>query len=190
MSAASVIYGSLSYLRMKSRSLSPSCTPLKHRYDSCFNSWFEGYLQPALDSSRSGLTSPSNSSASSSSALSIESAPTEHLSSSSQHNSIRQRPITSWADAFRTRPVVQVDHDPSMEDPSSANYGNESSIIGPNQKPIETAGKTRAQVKAEEYEQACGQSWRIYQVCLKVSISLHPSLMGIRSSLRSESHRI
>lgn len=30
-------------------SLSAQCTPLKHSYDQCFNSWFEGYLQPAID---------------------------------------------------------------------------------------------------------------------------------------------
>ncbi|KAF8703670.1 hypothetical protein AX14_014158 [Amanita brunnescens Koide BX004] len=29
-------------------SLSPKCTPLKREYDSCFNSWFEGYLEPAV----------------------------------------------------------------------------------------------------------------------------------------------
>jgi TRIAP1/MDM35 family protein len=28
-------------------SLSPECTPLKHAYDTCFNAWFEGYLEPA-----------------------------------------------------------------------------------------------------------------------------------------------
>ncbi|KAF8605271.1 hypothetical protein BDV93DRAFT_438883 [Ceratobasidium sp. AG-I] len=28
-------------------SLSPECTPLKHAYDTCFNAWFEGYLDPA-----------------------------------------------------------------------------------------------------------------------------------------------
>ncbi|KAH7912361.1 hypothetical protein BJ138DRAFT_1100332 [Hygrophoropsis aurantiaca] len=27
-------------------SLSPECTPLKHAYDSCFNTWFEAYLDP------------------------------------------------------------------------------------------------------------------------------------------------
>jgi len=31
-------------------SLSPKCTPLKHEYDSCFNAWFEGYLEPAVAS--------------------------------------------------------------------------------------------------------------------------------------------
>lgn len=31
------------------RSLAEECTPLKKRYDACFNLWFEGYLQPALD---------------------------------------------------------------------------------------------------------------------------------------------
>ncbi|KAF9652437.1 hypothetical protein BDM02DRAFT_3068068, partial [Thelephora ganbajun] len=29
-------------------SLSPECTPLKHAYDSCFNAWFAGYLEPTL----------------------------------------------------------------------------------------------------------------------------------------------
>jgi TRIAP1/MDM35 family protein len=31
-----------------SQSLSPECTPLKQEYDTCFNSWFEGYLEPAI----------------------------------------------------------------------------------------------------------------------------------------------
>ncbi|KAF4613792.1 hypothetical protein D9613_007723 [Agrocybe pediades] len=31
-----------------SQSLSEECTPLKKEYDSCFNSWFEGYLEPAI----------------------------------------------------------------------------------------------------------------------------------------------
>ncbi|KAF8886736.1 mitochondrial distribution/morphology family 35/apoptosis [Infundibulicybe gibba] len=29
-------------------SLSPECTPLKIEYDTCFNAWFEGYLEPAV----------------------------------------------------------------------------------------------------------------------------------------------
>ncbi|KIY50518.1 hypothetical protein FISHEDRAFT_38803 [Fistulina hepatica ATCC 64428] len=29
-------------------SLSEKCTPLKQDYDNCFNSWFEGYLEPAI----------------------------------------------------------------------------------------------------------------------------------------------
>ncbi|TEB27787.1 hypothetical protein FA13DRAFT_1599636, partial [Coprinellus micaceus] len=32
-------------------SLSPECTPLKTQYDACFNSWFEGYLEPAVAAS-------------------------------------------------------------------------------------------------------------------------------------------
>ncbi|KAJ7496771.1 mitochondrial distribution/morphology family 35/apoptosis [Mycena latifolia] len=31
-------------------SLSPECTPLKQQYDSCFNAWFEGYLEPISSS--------------------------------------------------------------------------------------------------------------------------------------------
>ncbi|KAF9480728.1 hypothetical protein BDN70DRAFT_593721 [Pholiota conissans] len=36
-----------------SQSLSSECTPLKKEYDSCFNSWFEGYLEPAVANSKS-----------------------------------------------------------------------------------------------------------------------------------------
>ena len=35
------------FLEMSS-SLAPECTPLKHEYDTCFNAWFEGYLEPAV----------------------------------------------------------------------------------------------------------------------------------------------
>ncbi|KAI8971325.1 mitochondrial distribution/morphology family 35/apoptosis, partial [Trametes punicea] len=31
-----------------SQSLSDKCTPLKRKYDACFNAWFEGYLEPAV----------------------------------------------------------------------------------------------------------------------------------------------
>jgi hypothetical protein len=41
--------------------------------------------------------------------------------------------------------------------------------------PLETRGKTRAQIKAEQYERACGAVWREYQGCLKVR-RLSPSL--------------
>ncbi|KAF5383398.1 hypothetical protein D9757_006151 [Collybiopsis confluens] len=34
-------------------SLASECTPLKKEYDSCFNSWFEGYLEPAVSASSS-----------------------------------------------------------------------------------------------------------------------------------------
>ena len=31
-----------------SQSLVDECTPLKRKYDACFNAWFEGYLEPAV----------------------------------------------------------------------------------------------------------------------------------------------
>ncbi|KAN0084173.1 Mitochondrial distribution/morphology family 35/apoptosis [Tylopilus felleus] len=34
------------------QSLSPECTPLKQAYDACFNTWFEGYLEPAIAHSK------------------------------------------------------------------------------------------------------------------------------------------
>ena len=36
-----------------SQSLSKECTPLKQEYDTCFNSWFEGYLEPAVSAASS-----------------------------------------------------------------------------------------------------------------------------------------
>ena len=36
------------YLLSMAHSLSDDCTPLKREYDSCFNAWFEGYLEPAV----------------------------------------------------------------------------------------------------------------------------------------------
>lgn len=36
------------YIAGMAHSLSPECTPLKHEYDACFNTWFEGYLEPAI----------------------------------------------------------------------------------------------------------------------------------------------
>jgi len=38
---------------LMSQSLSKECTPLKQAYDTCFNSWFEGYLEPAVSASSS-----------------------------------------------------------------------------------------------------------------------------------------
>jgi TRIAP1/MDM35 family protein len=35
------------------QSLDERCTRLKLEYDSCFNSWFEGYLEPAVSASAS-----------------------------------------------------------------------------------------------------------------------------------------
>ncbi|CAL1708364.1 unnamed protein product [Somion occarium] len=32
-------------------SLTDECTPFKREYDSCFNAWFEGYLEPAVAAS-------------------------------------------------------------------------------------------------------------------------------------------
>lgn len=38
-------------------SMSPECTPMKHKYDTCFNRWFEEYLGVANRSSTSSSSS-------------------------------------------------------------------------------------------------------------------------------------
>jgi hypothetical protein len=153
------------------RSLSADCTPLKHRYDSCFNSWFEGYLQPALDASRSSFSYESGSHVSTSSSSSGSSSPTESASPSSADPPRRQYLITSWASAFRQRPRHQEPRDLPYEDPLDSPQKDTTVIPSGPTKAVDTAGKTRAQIKAEDYERACGESWRTYQKCLKVSSS-------------------
>lgn len=37
-------------------SLFPACTPLKLKYDACFNAWFEGYLEPITHRSREAVS--------------------------------------------------------------------------------------------------------------------------------------
>lgn len=151
---------------MLCRSLSPECTQLKHRYDSCFNSWFEGYLQPALDASKSNFTY-SSSSSSSSPITSIRAATP---SSQSEQPSDPSQLVTSWANAFRPRRVPKgsaSSYDEVQED-ATAMKGRAQSSLKP--RPIDIAGKNRAEIKAEEYERACGETWRIYQICLKVCL--------------------
>jgi Uncharacterised protein family (UPF0203) len=47
-------HGSSSFLlTTMAHSLDERCTRLKLEYDSCFNSWFEGYLEPAVSASAS-----------------------------------------------------------------------------------------------------------------------------------------
>jgi len=140
------------------RSLSPKCTPLKQQYDSCFNAWFEGYLQPALDSSprRPAVSTPSPS-------VDDNSQP----SASTSLPGPTPRIATSWADAFRSKTITQISPDPVT--PSPALPGVPLHPVHTSSPPVVDAkGKTRAQLKAEEYERNCGQVWREYHQCLTV----------------------
>lgn len=145
------------------RSLSSVCTPFKHRYDSCFNSWFEGYLQPALDASRSSFAFKSLSE-SNSSAYSVDSCTIPPDKSTHQ-----SRLATSWAGAFRQRSHPPAPEMPPPDTTADVSKAKEDSTLCEGSKLMDTAGKTRAQIKAEEYERACGESWRHYQTCLRVS---------------------
>lgn len=145
---------------MIQRSMSPACTLLKIRYDACFNSWFEGYLQPALDASRAARSHvPLNDTP----AIPVLSKPVPTAA---------PRLVTSWAAAFRPRDSRTVAnrtaHHPLIQ---TLNPGNRI------WQPIEEAatdvtGKTRAQIKAEEYDRACGEPWQRYQLCLTVGYTL------------------
>jgi hypothetical protein len=154
------------------RSLDPECTPLKHRYDSCFNLWFEGYLQPALDSRSteilsSRLQSSSAPSSSSTPSPTTSSTPEAVTPETEPELPLRKPLITSWANAFpiRTRPIIG---DAPLEDAIDSSISNAVPELQRSSYKIDTRGKTRAQIKAEEYEKACGEPWRLYQSCLKV----------------------
>jgi len=164
------------------RSLDPECTPLKHRYDSCFNLWFEGYLQPALDSRSteilsSRLQSSSAPSSSSTPSPASSSTPDAVTPESEAELPLRKPLVTSWANAFpkRTRPIIG---DTPSEDTTDSSFSNSVPELQRSSYKIDTRGKTRAQIKAEEYEKACGEPWRLYQSCLKVCFYLGAKLMN------------
>ncbi|OCF37498.1 hypothetical protein I316_00622 [Kwoniella heveanensis BCC8398] len=212
-------------------SLSPECTPLKHRYDSCFNAWFEGYLQPALAASASASVSTSASSsenlASASGSTSQTGAPaTLRTDSTPSSAPVKKTPIiTSWAHAFPTRyrrkakPSSDPNSTSSSSSSSSTNVGGLSAGTaepeqehhwydfpfddtpsepeyetdlplsggtGPGGAGIEMDIKTRARIKAEEYQRNCGKVWEEYQGCLKKSIAQNESLSALLETAREE----
>ncbi|KAK4688370.1 TRIAP1/MDM35 family protein, partial [Tremellales sp. Uapishka_1] len=169
------------------QSLSPECTSLKHRYDSCFNLWFEGYLQPALDN-----VAPASTSSTSPHTPAPQSQPTHSSSQSAAlHSDLSQvsapRIKTNWSSALRRETHVDIGVPSSL--PSDSN-----SPIAPStyvaevvsEQPIDTRGKTRAQVKAEQYERACGGAWREYQHCLKRAIAENQNLSTLLEQAREE----
>jgi hypothetical protein len=137
------------------RSLSPACTPLKTTYDSCFNLWFEGYLQPALDNA------PSTSNSTIAAAPAQVQPTTSRVATSPQ----KARLITSWSSAFTRKAHPTHTIPPRSGETEPTNAVNSSTP----QAAIDNTGKTRAQIKAEEYDRACGEVWKEYQSCLKVS---------------------
>ncbi|KIR54266.1 hypothetical protein I315_03325 [Cryptococcus gattii Ru294] len=171
------------------RSLSPECTPLKHRYDSCFNLWFEGYLQPALDTTRSvsyptPIASPS--------LPQVQSAIIVQQQAEPQTQ--KRTLITSWANAFSSHRSTTLSQTKPRQPTSSTLEGtplpayNYPDPVYENSQSmnIDTAGKTRAQIKAEEYERACGQLWKDYQGCLMKAIEENESLTQLLEQAREE----
>ena len=162
-----------------SRSLSPECTPLKHRYDQCFNSWFEGYLQPALDAAHTSQTNPPQPPQSSSPIFTTPIIPVEGEAGPSKLKPVvdqRKRIITNWSNAFPTRTHSTNPVPGTGENEARGGYvhqyGNQArETFEPltDAEILDNKGKTRTQLKAEQYERECGAAWRDYQKCLKVS---------------------
>ncbi|WVQ78413.1 hypothetical protein IAT38_000499 [Cryptococcus sp. DSM 104549] len=187
--------------------MDPECSPLKHRYDTCFNQWFEGYLQPALDSVRSTsyapppISTPAAAPAASASASTSTSpqAPPQAQPTPASPRHVKQPLITSWAAAFPTRPRTRPahhghhHHHHSHPAPGQASTGEAEEIDYPDDdddeeemEPIDTAGKTRAQIKAEEYDRNCGKVWAEYQGCLKKAIAKDENLSQLLDQAREE----
>ena len=154
---------------MYPRSLNPECTPLKHRYDACFNSWFEGYLRPAADGQQLPVDD----------AMSL---PTSQGSADQRAATVKiaiekqpRRPlITNWAKAFEqnssSRSTSNIGARPNSE--------RLTDILNPERADVllirtPSGPQSRAQEKAAEYETACGAMWRSYQSCLRVGTQWH-----------------
>ncbi|RSH88490.1 uncharacterized protein EHS24_001035 [Apiotrichum porosum] len=172
------------------------------RYDSCFNLWFEGYLQPALDAAslaqRGALphvssldampdpappTPPPPPPASASA-----STPPAQSSSSSSSSARRHSLITSWANAsvFRRRPAPAAHaagHVVAADDMVSATHVH---VDEGELEPLDTTDMTPSQAKAAEYERQCGKVWKEYQACLKKAISANPNLTTLLEQARDD----
>lgn len=153
------------------RSLAAECTPLKRTYDSCFNTWFEGYLQPALDQTRlqAGLSDTPREPASIPESTGLTAATERQL------DAPRRFLSTSWSSLFATSSTTPKSSSEALPPLAQPAHIMNRELLPTTGLPIpitETKGKTRAQVKAEEYERLCGSRWRDYQKCISVSLQL------------------
>jgi hypothetical protein len=78
---------------------------------------------------------------------------------------MRKRIVTNWSSAFRRREYPSANTSPDTSADESPTFQHVPAQLPP----IDTKGKTRAQIKAEEYDRNCGSAWREYNACLKVS---------------------
>ena len=82
------------------------------------------------------------------------------------------RPVTSWASALRSRDKNDRIGRSSQQSGVGMVPENVELPFVMKDKPITFEGKNRAQIKAQEYERACGEAWRNYQKCLKVEVEM------------------
>jgi hypothetical protein len=142
------------------RSLSPECTPLKHKYDSCFNAWFEGYLQPAITYSASTSSPNSESSQASSPAPPPPNPNTHH------HHPIKERLFSLVPyDPEVDEPELEIE----VEDDIEEEEEEEEEEVEEASRDTVLSVQDRAKAKAEEYERNCGGVWKEYRACLQVS---------------------
>lgn len=142
---------------------------MKRHYDKCFNSWFEGYLQPALDASHSDPVVENSTPESSDMGRKVK--PIPPLSEA--HPPINDDPTqleirTSWASSIGRRLSIEPSPKRALDEPLDAVVNMGEGIVQ-EASPIEVSGATKAQIKAAEYQRLCGEGWRDYQACLRVS---------------------
>ena len=154
-----------------SRSLSLECTPLKQVYDSCFNSWFEGYLRPVLDKvgqPASYSSPPPNRDFQERESVPREVTIEEGPTVSSSDPSRPERLLTNWSNAFPPSSSARLSSSKDGQGPLPHDTGGVGGEVIKEAEPIDLAGKTRAQIKALEYERVCGDKWRRYNQCVQV----------------------
>ncbi|ORX37198.1 hypothetical protein BD324DRAFT_625140 [Kockovaella imperatae] len=177
-------------------SLSARCTPLKREYDSCFNAWFEGYLQPALQTGHPVYESGPSSSPSPSTSV-VDNESQESHRASSVHRAgpsvpgpagtaDRKMNPLNWSSAIgaANRKVHQESRTADAYHPPQ--HDNDDSESRPIFVSIDPKGKTRAQVKALQYERACGQVWQQYRACLQAAIEENQGLATLLEQARND----
>lgn len=155
-------------------SLSPECTPLKKDYDTCFNAWFAGYLEPAVrimandkadDPTAAANTAPPSSTHSSSSpSLSFWSSnppfsSSSSSSSSSSPSSSSSLPPSSIIAPQLTKQELQQQHKQEQAQREAQKKAR---------REAQAQREQYAKEKAEEFQRRCGPIWEQYRLCTQV----------------------
>ncbi|KAJ9115027.1 hypothetical protein QFC22_005355 [Naganishia vaughanmartiniae] len=193
-------------------SLSPECTNLKHRYDQCFNAWFEGYLKPIVTPHAEETTPGTDIEEEEEDVTpdlleSFEDDEEEEFEEEEEQDSSATLSATSGPADNSVNPTVLADSDDIPDQPLVAAVDAEFSdhiVSTPSepkytavaQKPVVTIPLTTsspkeqrsewARAKKEEYDRNCGALWTDYRGCLQRAIDANHPLSALLTQARLE----